>query len=285
MYTKKSFTKILILVSLVFLLNSCLGYKIVKEEEKVVEAPEEKTYQKWSVWDRFNREIPKEEIKEEEEKKVEEKIEIEEEIEKVEDKIKEEDKEKQEEEKKIEENKKEKKVEKKEVEKEIFDYSKLSAISEFWEAVVKWNGIISKINYNLYVKEETSDFLDDIDTENLNEFFSYNGDEEIKDLTKYIKNQYNIFYWNTARVLPWNKGFTFFVIHENKWNYIYEKHYVDLKNKLHWILFLDKWPLEKAENIEEKLESLKTKNKELKEMNSEFSEIPTTNIIFKKLLK
>gem|GEM_PF-4768352 len=46
MYTKKSFTKILILVSLVFLLNSCLGYKIVKEEEKVVEAPEEKTYQK-----------------------------------------------------------------------------------------------------------------------------------------------------------------------------------------------------------------------------------------------
>jgi hypothetical protein len=72
---------------------------------------------------------------------------------------------------------------------------------------------VSKVNYNLFVKKENFNIDKENFQENSKEFFSYHDDEETPDLTKYIKNQYNIFYRNTARTLPKKAGFTFFVIH------------------------------------------------------------------------
>ncbi len=282
--------KISAILVMFFLLNSCFWYKLVKEEgQKEVENTEEKTtYEPWSLWAILHRD----EINKQEEEQQKENIEDKDNDEKKEENKTKDEEEKKDKIKKEEEKKKEDKKEKKEEktekikEKSNFDYSDLSKIPEFGEAVVRWNGVVSKVNYNLFVEKEDFDNIDGQNfKENPKEFFSYHDDEDTRDLTKYIRDKYNVFYWNTARTFPNEAGFTFFVIHAQWKNYIYEKHYVDLKNKLHWILFLDKWPLEKAENLWEKLESLKAKNKELKEMNANFSEINTTNMVFKKLLK
>ena len=276
----KNLKKIFSILIMVFLLNSCFWYKLVKEEDKKVEKKEKVVYEPWTIGYKLNKQKKKNNPEVEDEKM--EETENNKEEKKFENKEEKNLKKQNKDDKKEEDNKKENIKEEKKVD---FDYSNLSKIPEFWEAIVKWDWVVSKVNYNLYVTKENSKLLDDIDKENFKEFFTYHNDDETFDLTKFIRSKYNIFYWNTARTLPNNKGFTFFVVHAEGKNYIYEKHYIDLENKLHWILFLDKWPLEKADNITEKLESLKAKNKQLKEMNANFSEISTTNMVFKKLLK
>ncbi len=254
--------KILILIWIVFLLNSCFWYKLVKVEEiennkNEVIKQEKKVYEPWTIWYRLHRE---------EQEKTEENTKQETSSWKIE-----ENKEKQEDKK--EENKQEK----------WFKYSSLATIEDFWDPIKKWNWVISSKNYNLYIFKDNSPILENIDSSNLKEFFSYHEDEDIEDLTKYISSMYNIFYRNTARTIKKDKWFTFFVIHAEKDKYIYEKHYIDLKKKLHWILFLDKWNLWEVKNIKEKLEKLKEKNTELKQI-TDFSEIPSANKIFSEIV-
>ena len=261
---KNKITKILVLVLSIFLLNSCFWYKIVKIEEdnwntseKNKQITEKKEYEPGTVWYRLHQqELAKKQNSfswELEEKTTEEKT-----------------------------NSWSLKEEKNKEKKEIF-LSKLSEIEDFWDPIKKSNWVISSKNYNLFIFKDNSPILDNIDKDNLKEFFTYHKDDEIEDLTKFIWNQYNIFYRNTARTIWKNKWFTYFVIHANKDSYIYEKHYIDLKNKLHWILFLDKWNLWETKNISEKLEKLKEKNTELKQI-TEFSEIPSANKIFSQIV-
>ncbi len=257
--------KIFITFLLVFLLNSCFWYKLVKIEEEKNDSQKqenvEKKYIPWSIWERLHK--ARLEGKNSQEK------------------IKEEEKNNKEDSKQEEKNltwslEKENKEENKE---KNFSFSQLSEIKNFWEPIKKANWVISSKNYNLFIFKDNSPILENIDKDNLKEFFTYHKDKDVEDLTNFISNSYNIFYRNTARTIQKNKWFTYFVIHENNWNYIYEKHYIDLKNKLHWILFLDKWSLGEVKNIKEKLEKLKQKNSELKQI-KEFSEIPSANKIF-----
>ena len=260
----KKYINIILVFIVVFLLNSCFWYKLVKETEiennksKDLVKTEKKVYEPWTVGYRLHME---------EQKKLEQ--------------------EKQENEEKtssweIEEQKKDDK--KDEEKNNEFKYSNLAQISDFWDPIKKWNWVISSKNYNLYIFKDNSPILDNIDTSDFREFFSYHKDEDIEDLTKFIASEYNIFYRNTARTIDKDKWFSFFVIHAVWDNYIYEKHYIDLKHKLHWILFLDKWNLGETKNIKEKLEKLKQKNTELKQI-TEFSEIPSANKIFWEIIK
>jgi cell division protein FtsI/penicillin-binding protein 2 len=260
---KNKILNFFVLLITIFLLNSCFWYKIVKIEEidqkkeKEEKIEEKKEYEPWSVWYRLHQQ----------------------ELEKQQNNSS----------WSLDLDKKEKtnswslEEEEKQEKKQIF-LSKLADIEDFWEPIKKSNWVISSKNYNLFVFKDNSPILENIDRDNLQEFFTYHKDDEVEDLTKFIWNQYNIFYRNTARTIWKNKGFTYFVIHANKWNYIYEKHYIDLNNKLHWILFLDKWNLWETKNISEKLEKLKEKNTELKQI-TEFSEIPSANKIFSQIVQ
>ncbi|PID86462.1 hypothetical protein CSB08_00580 [Candidatus Gracilibacteria bacterium] len=92
------------------------------------------------------------------------------------------------------------------------------------------------------------------------------------------------FYWNTCRdILAVKKGektkaISFFVIRLDGKNYIYEKHFLDLKNGLY-----GKYEIEKGTGVNK--ENIADKNKKLKENNDNIKNIDIVNNLFKIIVK
>lgn len=78
---------------------------------------------------------------------------------------------------------------------------------------------------------------------------SWNKEVTCENLTSFLKEQYNIFYWNTCRDLN-GKGIKYNVLYVNSdKTYSYERHYYNYTNSILAVLSLDKWTGINLDNI------------------------------------
>lgn len=152
---------------------------------------------------------------------------------------------------------------------ELISIWDLPSSATFWNPIDLWNW---KITYS-DVKW--------LEIEQIWENILENSDSSVTD---FLKNKLkNLFYWNTKRVISWEKWLSFFVVRIEKEKYFYEKHYYTWK--LYWILSLEEWEFKAEWTIEEKANILKELNISLKEKNQNFPMEKIANILFQNLTR
>ena len=122
---------------------------------------------------------------------------------------------------------------------EVTEIMELSTPSflEFWDAVsVSDTSFVYNQVRGLEIFREQQ--LQEITCEDITDF-----------LTERLRSW---FFWNTCRPIVSERGLKFNVLRLDWENYIYERHYIDTRASLYWVLEIEKWTGIDRENIAEK---------------------------------
>lgn len=107
---------------------------------------------------------------------------------------------------------------------ENLDDLSLPSSNEYWEPNLLSDSTITYSNIsNFYLRKDSVDTI------------------KCDTLTDYLTEVYNYSYWNTCRDIIKDNSIWYYVLRLDWENYKYEKHYVDYKNWLYWILLLEEW--------------------------------------------
>ena len=154
-----------------------------------------------------------------------------------------------------------------------FDQSDFPTGADFWNIVkLGWNSFTYSDIKGLEINKVSNVIIDCSNT---------------NAVTAYIKENLAKWpYWNTCRSIVKGNGIYLYVTKMDNNEYVYEKHYFDQKNWLHWSYELERGELYSSDetlSVTERDSLLWQKDEELKAQNSSFTQQVVTDNLFKKI--
>lgn len=131
--------------------------------------------------------------------------------------------------------------------------------NNYWSPIMTWESWFTYSNVSNFEVSKNAQ-INEVTCENFGDYLSKN---------------YTWYFWNTCRPI-YEDSFWVNVLTLTWDKYKYEKHYIDKKYNLYWVVLLESWEWLKQSDMQAKNEELKTKNYEI---------ISKTDKLFKDLLK